>query len=150
MKDKYVGYLVLAFCLSLLLIIISYDWTLAEIVTTNCSHGSSCPMYASLKLQRIISYTLLSILILISTYFIFNKNIKHIIKEKKRRKIHLSEEEREIINILKLNDNSIYQSDLKSKLNKSKVQTTRLLDKLEAKKIIERKRRGMTNIIIHK
>jgi uncharacterized membrane protein len=42
----------------------------------------------------------------------------------------------------------MYQSDLLRQMGFSKVQMTRLLDKLAARKIIDRKRRGMTNIVI--
>jgi len=151
MKDKHVGYLVIGFCASLLLIILSYDITLAQIVNTQCSHGSACPMYASLKLQRVISFTLLAVVFLIGLYFIFGKNIKQKLKERNINKnLYLSDEEKQIITLLKSNENNLYQSDLIKQLDKSKVQVTRLLDKLEAKKVIERKRRGMTNIIILK
>ena len=63
---------------------------------------------------------------------------------------NLSEEENKIINILKENDGSIFQSDLVEKTEFSKVKITRILDVLEGKKVIERKRRGMTNIVILK
>ena len=36
------------------------------------------------------------------------------------------------------------------RLNTGKVKITRLLDKLEAKDLIERKRRGMNNIVVLK
>lgn len=149
MKDRQVGYMVIAFCAAILLIIISYDMTLYNIVNTSCSHGSACPMYATLKLQRIISFTLLTVVFLIGIYFIFSKNIKNLLKEKTR-DINLTDEERSIVSLLKSNDNSLYQSDLIKQTEKSKVQITRILDRLEAKKVIDRKRRGMTNIIILK
>ena len=44
----------------------------------------------------------------------------------------------------------MFQRDLMEKLEIGKVKTTRLLDKLESKQIIERKRRGMNNIIVLK
>jgi len=141
--------MVIAFCAAILLIIISYDMTLYNIVNTSCSHGSACPMYATLKLQRIISFTLLTVVFLIGIYFIFSKNIKNLLKEKTR-DINLTDEERSIVSLLKSNDNSLYQSDLIKQTEKSKVQITRILDRLEAKKVIDRKRRGMTNIIILK
>ena len=147
MKDRQVGYLVIAFCAALLLIVISYDMTLAQLVSTSCTHGSACPMYATLKMQRIISFTLLGVLVLIGLYFIFSRKIKEILKERKR-DVNLTDEERNIVSLLKSNDNSIYQSDLIKQTEKSKVQITRILDRLEAKKVIDRKRRGMTNIII--
>ena len=150
MEDKHVGYLILGFCLAILFLIISYDLSLAQIVNEGCSHGSGCPMYGTLQLQRTISLTLLGILTLSGLYFIFNKKIHKLSKERTRKKIPLNEEERQIVGILKSNDNSIYQSDLIKSTNKSKVQITRILDRLEAKKVIDRKRRGMTNIIILK
>jgi hypothetical protein len=149
MKDRQVGYLVIAFCAAVLLIIISYDMTLYDLVNTSCSHGSACPMYATLTLQRIISFTLLGILVIIGLYFLFKKNIKNILTDRKR-DINLTDEERSIVSLLKSNDNSLYQSDLIKQTEKSKVQITRILDRLEAKKVIDRKRRGMTNIIILK
>ncbi|MEM4554969.1 MAG: MarR family transcriptional regulator [Candidatus Anstonellaceae archaeon] len=62
----------------------------------------------------------------------------------------LSLEEKKIIDILKENDGSVFQSDIKNKLGYSKVKVTRLLDKLEQKGIIERKRRGMANLVLLK
>ncbi len=42
----------------------------------------------------------------------------------------------------------IFQNELVEKMGVSKVKITRILDKLEAKGLVERKRRGMTNIIV--
>lgn len=139
----------MGFCLAFLLIIISYDLTLSQIVTSSCSHGTECAMYASLKLQRGISFVLLGVIFLIGLYFILNKKLKGFVKERKR-DVNLNDEERQIVSLLKSNDNSLYQSDLIKETGKSKVQMTRVLDRLEAKRVIDRKRRGMTNIIILK
>lgn len=61
----------------------------------------------------------------------------------------LSKEEKDIYEILK-KSNGIYQSDLIKETGFSKVKITRILDKLESKGIIERRRRGMTNAIFLK
>lgn len=61
----------------------------------------------------------------------------------------LDKEEKNIYQILKQN-NGIYQSDLIKETGFSKVKITRILDKLESKGIIERRRRGMTNAIFLK
>ena len=42
----------------------------------------------------------------------------------------------------------MFQSTLMEKLEIGKVKMTRLLDKLESKQLIIRKRRGMNNIIV--
>ncbi len=45
---------------------------------------------------------------------------------------------------------AIFQSELVEKTGMSKVKITRLLDRLESKGIVERKRRGMTNVVVLK
>ena len=62
----------------------------------------------------------------------------------------LDEEEQEVYDLIKESEGTIYQSDLVKKTEHSKVKITRLLDKLENKKILERKRRGMTNLVVLK
>lgn len=47
-------------------------------------------------------------------------------------------------------EGSMYQSDLIKHTGLSKVKMSRILDKLEGRNIIERKRRGMTNIVVLK
>ena len=61
----------------------------------------------------------------------------------------LDSEEKKIYEIIKKN-NGVYQSDLIKETGFSKVKITRVLDKLESKGIIERRRRGMTNAIFLK
>ena len=61
----------------------------------------------------------------------------------------LDGEEKNVYLILKKN-NGIYQSDLIKETGFSKVKITRVLDKLESKGVIERRRRGMTNAIFLK
>ncbi|MDP4012283.1 MAG: MarR family transcriptional regulator [Candidatus Nanoarchaeia archaeon] len=61
----------------------------------------------------------------------------------------LNSEEKNVYNLLK-DKNGIYQSDLIKETGFSKVKITRILDKLESKGIIERRRRGMTNAIFLK
>lgn len=63
---------------------------------------------------------------------------------------NLSEEEAKIYDLLQLNQGSIYQSDIIKQTGLSKVRVSRILDRLEGKGIIDRKRRGMTNIVIRK
>ncbi|MBS3142613.1 MarR family transcriptional regulator [Candidatus Woesearchaeota archaeon] len=62
----------------------------------------------------------------------------------------LSEEEKKILELLEQNEGSMYQSDIIRDTQHSKVYVTRLLDRLEGKHVIERKRRGMTNIVVLK
>ena len=60
------------------------------------------------------------------------------------------EEEKKIFLILKESNGSMYQSDIIKQTEFSKVKMTRILDKLERRSILLRKRRGMTNIVVLK
>lgn len=71
-------------------------------------------------------------------------------EEKKKKMENLDEEESKLMSIVLREQGSAYQSDLIKETNLSKVAVTRLLDRLEGKGLIERKRRGMTNIVILK
>jgi len=62
----------------------------------------------------------------------------------------LDSEEKAVYDALKGGSGSAYQSDLIKTTGYSKVKMTRVLDKMESKGIIERKRRGMTNIVVVK
>lgn len=59
----------------------------------------------------------------------------------------LTEEQQQVVGLINENKGSIFQHELTTKTGWSKVKVTRILDKLEARDVIERKRRGMTNIV---
>ena len=75
------------------------------------------------------------------------------IKEKKiERKVDLSSfrpEEKQVYNLVKENG-AIFQADLIEKTGFSKARMTRIVDKLEGSSLVERKRRGMTNVVVLK
>ncbi len=58
------------------------------------------------------------------------------------------EREKKVYELLVQKDGSMYQSDIMKETGLTKVQLTRILDRMEGKKLIERQRRGMTNIVI--
>jgi len=157
MKNKDVGYLIIGIGIIVFFIVMSFNNALESIVNTSCTHGVSCPMHVTLKNQKMVSYTLMAIIVAIGifiSYFMKDKEIikkekKHLSQEEKHKKLeHLDDEERQVMNILLREDGSIYQSDLVKETGLSKVKVSRLLDKIEGKGLIERKRRGMTNIVV--
>jgi uncharacterized membrane protein len=62
----------------------------------------------------------------------------------------LNEDEKTVINKIIEENGETFQSNLINKTGFSKVKITRILDKLEAKGLIERKRRGMSNLVVIK
>ncbi len=150
MKNKHVGLLIVGMAVIFLFIVISFNMALETIVNTTCEHGEMCPMQVTLRTQEIVSYSLIALLIVLGGivfFFMREEQPQNIVNKKLE---NLDEDERKIMNIVAREEGSVYQSDLVKETGLSKVMVTRLLDKLEGKGFIERKRRGMTNIVVRK
>ena len=138
-----------------------FNSTLMESVRNSCfiQHGDvkSCEMYDSVNYQTYLALSIVGVLIIFSLFLIFSKQNERIIvkkiKEKKvERKVDLSSfrpEEKQVYNLVKENG-AIFQADLIEKTDFSKARMTRIIDKLEGSSLVERKRRGMTNVIVMK
>ncbi len=157
MENKHVGFLILGIAAILIIIVLLFQTALKEIVIASCGaeHSISCPMNNSINQQTYLALAIVGVLIVIGFVLIFSKPKERIIVKKikeKKKKLDLKgldKDEKRVINLL-MKEGAMFQSTLMEKLEIRKVKTTRLLDKLEAKQLIERKRRGMNNIVILK
>lgn len=172
MKNKIVGYIIIAFALVIGFIIYLFNRALTEIVTTSCSHGMDCPMWGSINFHTNISIGVMILVLFVGAYMVLfadkvsRAHKKEVmlddIKDKETLnsvnirekydsvKESLKEEEKAIVELIIENDGTLFQSDIVEKTDLTKVKVTRILDKLEGKSLIERRRRGMTNIVILK
>jgi uncharacterized membrane protein len=158
MENKHVGMLVLGMAILLIIIVFLYQNALKEIVLVSCGaeHATSCPMNDTINQQTYLSLGIVGILVIIGFVLIFSKPKEKIVVRKvkeKKKKLDLKgldRDEKKLVNLLLKENKAMFQSTLKEKLEIGKVKLTRLLDKLEAKQIIERKRRGMNNIVVLK
>ncbi len=158
MENKNVGFLVLGIAIILIFLVFLFNNTLMESVRNSCyiQHGDieSCEMYDSVNYQKYFALGIVGVLLVIGFVLIFTKQREKIILKKikeKRKKIDLAAlepKEREVVKILENENGTMFQAELMEKLGTGKVGITRLLDKLEAKQLIERKRRGMNNIVV--
>jgi len=156
MENKNVGFLVIGIAIVIGIIVWIFNSALTNIVGATCSHGSSCTMYDTIRTQTDLSLSIAGVILFIGIFIMFVKPREKIIiktKREKKRKIDLSgldANEKKVIEILQGENGAIFQSTLMERLEIGKVGITRLLDKLEAKQLIERKRRGMNNIVVLK
>lgn len=159
MENKHVGFLMLGISIALVVIIFLFRNALRVIVSASCTgeHGNSCPMYTTINQQTYLALAIVTILAIVGLVLIFTKPKERVVikkvKEKKQKKLNLeklSSEERKVIKILQKENGAIFQKTIAEELGVGKVKITRLMDKLEAKQLIERKRRGMNNIIVLK
>ncbi len=154
MENKNVGLLIIGIAVVIGIIVWIFNSALTSIVGQTCTHGSSCSMYDTISTQTLLSLSIAGIILIIGLFIMFTKPKEKIIiktKKEKKKKLNLSgldKKEKEIMEILQKENGAIFQRTLMEKLDIGKVGITRLLDKLEAKQLIERKRRGMNNIVV--
>ncbi len=167
MKNKIAGFIVIGIALVIGFITWSFNRALTNIVNTSCSHGTTCPMWGNIRFETNISLGLMVFVILIGIYLIFFgreeiivtkvKKVKEQIEPKKLSKENyqkimkdMDEDEKKVLEGIIAEKGSIMQSGIVAKTGLTKVKVTRILDRLEGREIIERKRRGMTNVVILK
>lgn len=156
MKNRNVGFLIIGIALIIGFLVLFFNLGLKKIVTESCSHGPSCAMYGTISFQTYVGLGLTAIIIVIGLFLIFSKPEEKIIVKNIREKLKkvnlekLDKDERKIIEILEKENGGMFQRDLMERLEIGKVKITRLLDKLESKELVERKRRGMNNIVVLK
>ncbi len=156
MENKNVGWLIIGIAIIMVIIVFLFNNVIKENIGLTCSHGSTCEMYDSLNVQTWISLVIVAVIFIIGIFLIFSKPKEKIIirtKKEKKKKLNLENldnKEKEVVKLIQDENGAIFQATLMERLGIGKVGITRLLDKLEAKQIIERKRRGMNNIVVLK
>ena len=158
MENKKVGSLIIGIGLAVSFIVLIFNYSLRKIAEMSCTHGDQCTMYTTLNSQLFLSFAIVGIILIVGLYIMFSKPeekvvIKKVMEKQKKKQIDLkglNKQEKEEIKEIQKENGVIFQAELKERLEIGKVGMTRLLDKLESKEIIERKRRGMNNIVVLK
>lgn len=158
MENKKVGGLILGIGIAVGIIAWIFNYSLKQIVDATCTHGTSCSMHTTMNIQLWLSWAIVAIIIAVGTYITSSKPEEKIIIQKVKEKIKkkeidlsaLDKDEKKAIKLIQGEGNAMFQKDLMEKLEIGKVKMTRLLDKLEAKQFVLRKRRGMNNIVVLK
>lgn len=160
MKNRNVGLLILGISIVIGIIVLIFNLALSKIARLSCTMGPTCPMYDTITTQTWISLSIAALVFIIGLFLVFSKEEKEIVFKKikvnsegKRKPVDyskLDKEEKSLVKLIEEADGSIFQADLVEKSKFSKVKVTRILDRLEGRQIIERKRRGMTNVVLLK
>ncbi len=160
MENKNVGYLLIGISILIVGIIFLFSSTLKEISSNSCSmEKESCPMYQTIDKQTYLSLGIVGLLIIIGLVLIFSKpqtqtiiKTRTIEKKPQKKEINTSDlksEEKKVLEFIQKNK-AIFQAELIEKTEFGKAKVTRILDRLEGKGFVERKRRGMTNMVVMK
>jgi len=156
MKNKNMGFLLIGIAVLIGYIIFTFNQALDGIVSSACSHGSECPMWGTIEFQTNVSLGIMAFVVLVGLYLVLSgkeKNGKDMesSKEKFREKLDgLEGDEKAVMEKVVESNGTIFQSQLVEATGLAKVKVSRILDRLEGKGLIERRRRGMTNVVILK
>ncbi len=129
---------------------------LCEVFSDNNLDMQQCPAHKNSSSWLLTIAFAVAFMILASGIFLLISGGRQTQENKKQPSISeinvekLDNEEKTIFDSLKTTEGSAYQSDLIKATGYSKVKVTRVLDKMESKGLVERKRRGMANIIVLK
>lgn len=159
MENKIVGYILLGVSVLVVIIILLFNSALKEIVTLSCgsAHTTFCPMAQTVNQQTYIALGVVGLLFIVSIVLILSKPdekiiVKKVQIKKSKKKIDLSQlttQEKKVFSLIQENK-AQFQADLIEKTGFGKVKMTRIIDRLEGRNLVERKRRGMTNIVVLK
>jgi hypothetical protein len=115
----------------------------------------SCPYKGSVPTEVLAAFVIdaamgiLGVSLIITSYRSEKVGVKEKTKIKESLK-SLQSDERKVYDLIVDADGFMFQNDLMNKTGYSKVKISRILDKLELKGIVERRRRGMANIVVLK
>jgi len=159
METKNLGWFLLAVSILVVVFTFMYSNVVDDAVRASCfaQHGNvqSCEMFDSVTKQKYYALGIAGILLIVSIVLIFIKPeekviVKKIKEKKSEKKVDFSSfrpEEKQVYNLVKENG-AMFQADLIEKTEFSKARMTRIVDKLEGAGLVERKRRGMTNVVV--
>ncbi len=118
----------------------------------------------TLTLENYVVFVLIAISLGLGIYLVFFYKPKGVKEEKEssaqpiqgsvtKPRINLNSlapDERKIIEVITEGGGVLFQSDIVEKTGFPKAKVSRILDRLEAREVVERRRRGMTNAIMIK
>jgi uncharacterized membrane protein len=140
-------------CLMSLALVLAYivfsstSLTLSSIPENHvCSLEAGCPHVAALS-QAYLGYGASAAVFLIGLYLFLRPPLA---RKPRQKPSGLDPDEAKVYDIMEQAGGMLFQSELVEKSGFPKARVTRVLDRLEGKGILERRRRGMTNAVVLK
>ena len=159
MENKSVGWIIIGVSVVIVAIIFIFNSALHDIVKDSCGleHSLVCPMNQTIAQQTYLALAIVAVLFIIGLVLIFSKPSERIVVKRVKEKAfvkeydlsRLTKEEKEVFNTVRDNK-AIFQAELIEKSGLGKAKITRILDRLEGQGFVERKRRGMNNVVVIK
>lgn len=153
---KQFGIVIIVVSIVLLFVLTSFATKLDKISTTQCQcPAGGCPMESALPIEVYVGVVVVLILISIGSFLILKTKQIEAMNMEDKEKIEkiiktLKGDERKVYETIAESGGALFQAEVVEKTGFNKVKVSRTMDKLEGKGLIERRRRGMTNLVLIK
>ncbi len=148
MEIRYLGIAVMALSLLMAYTVYSISSGLISSIdmSDSCSSVSTCPHVTALN-QSYVGYIGSAIMFIIGLMIFLKAGPS---SRRRPEPGNLQPDEKKVYGLIQDAGGMIFQSELVEKSGFPKARVTRLLDRLESKDVLERRRRGMTNAVMLK
>ncbi len=154
MRQKYAGIFMIALSVALFFVLFSMTQSVQKLnafLHQDCDLPADvCPLHKSVPPESLFGFALDGLVGVFGVYLFLSKDAPSMTAQAKSRAKEIAQslqgEEKDVF-MLVANAGVIFQSEIVEKTGLQKVKVTRILDKLESKGMIERKRRGMSNVV---
>jgi uncharacterized membrane protein len=151
------GYALIAISIVLFFVMLSVTNELNSYLHESCNHplGEICPMNSELPVQSYAGFSLDFAIGGFGVFLVYKSRQGRRIESEKnhdfeRKLKELDGDEKKVFETIAGSDGVVFQSDIVEKTQFPKVKVTRILDRMEHKGLVERRRRGMSNIVLIK
>lgn len=158
MENRKLGLVLVA--LSIVMFVMTYSFTieLSGSQASSCGCGDPeavCPHAGNLPWQSYVGFTVSFLVLLAGLYLILQDSKARLAELKVRQEARklvktLKPDEKKVFEALAGSGGVMFQSELVEKTGFPKARITRVLDRLEGLNILERRRRGMSNVVVLK
>ncbi|MBI2207923.1 MarR family transcriptional regulator [Candidatus Woesearchaeota archaeon] len=156
-NNKSLGIIIVALSAILLYIMVSFSLNIAKSEAVACVHpgGGPCPITAHIPLASYFGFLVALTIGILGFYIFVNSGVTEKMQKEVAEKIRMAAkglqgDEKKAYEIIAASDGAIFQAELVEKMEYAKVKVSRILDKLEGKGLIERRRRGLANMVLIK
>ncbi len=155
--NKKIGIIISVISVILLFILTSFSIKIAKSEAAACIHpgGGQCPITAHIPPLSYVSAALLIVIFILGIKLMRKAEAGEKIRKESAEKAEavakaLKGDEKKAYELIAASQGAIFQSELVEKMGYPKVKITRILDKLEGQGLIERRRRGLANMVLIK
>lgn len=154
---KHIGFFIVLVSIVIFLFMIPLTLQLIklnEILHRGCNLPEDVCPYSGFPSTSIAGFSIATAVLAFGLYILFMSRRMEMVNIENRKKFEtviktLKGDEKRIYEAI-IDSGAIFQGDIVEKLGLNKVKVSRILDKLEGRGLIERRRRGMSNVIVPK